>query len=90
MTQFQPLEFGKWNITLVILLLYIQLCLASRFALVSLLLALKKGADTNPQLQDDECWQQPHEQGSMPFLAELPDENQALADTLTAALGDLS
>lgn len=72
-----------------ILLLYIQLCLASRFALASLLLALKKGAAMNPQLQEDECWQQPHQQGSMPFPAELPDENRALADTLTAALGDL-
>ena len=66
---------------------YIKLYLASRLALESLLLALKKEAAMNPQLQG-ECCQQPREQGSVPFLAEPPDENQALADTLTAALGD--
>lgn len=69
---------------------FVTLCtlgLASSLALESLLLVLKKESAMNPKLQD-ECWWQPYEQGSMPFLAEFPDEKPTLAETLTVILGD--
>lgn len=76
-----------WDVTGNFVRLHTTL-LASRLALESLLLALKKDAAMTPQLWEGERYRQPREQGSVLSRAEPPDENPALAESFTAILGD--